>query len=484
MKRHFQYLILLLLLAGCWRTPTDVNFESDPRVLRGNWTGTLEKQCSQYIPQGVFSPDETKWFLLENQVFKLFDSNSGVMLATYTMKNLASPIVWTADSSGLIYLRKPQSQFQRVTINPLTGLETASIPLNSELTNVYGTFNRDLTKVAIFSISSITGIPRIFLYDLLTGDLIKSVVVPNLTSSYLNAILSPDGNQFIYSVSISNSGPLSQVWQVNLVTETITKVAQGVYSYPRLQLAGLNLLNISYTEYVHPINYTIVERIDLTTLQNNKITVGKSIYSSIFSNDGNQMGYIEDSIFYIKNLNDQAIVGQVALGSVNPLASGSLYGASNNSWLLSGANSGCTLRVFETIQQKFLTTAALEPANSQSVSFSFIPTYRDSGSYTLTATMQIGTTAARSISGVVSVPNSCTLFGGDCERLLKFTPVPNYSYIYDGIHSVQLEENGTRLEFETMLVGKQKNSQKAQFFGVKYLDGQSYVLTANPSVTP
>ncbi len=485
MKR-IMLCVALVFLAGCWRFSTDVSFTTDSRVLRGTWTGTLEKQCENVTSFATFSPDGTRFFTTNAKDLEIFATADGTKQGSFTVQNRTSPIIWSADNSGLVYIRTSTNLgLERVTVNPITGADVTVSPLTGEFSGSLYAYSQDLTRVALVNSSSINGVTRINQYDLLTGNLLKSVALPNITPTYLT--LSQDGTKVAYGASLASK---TQVFVLDFATEIIIKVFEESVSSLTLRFFGTNQLRLTYTQYGNAVTPTIIKRINLTTLATQDTSIPLyGGYQIRESSDGTRIGYFIGKTLIVKNLETGAIVSQIELETTSNYSP--IVLSSNDSgtiWLVSGTRVGCTLRIFDATQQVFTTNdISLTDDDFQTAVFTFVPTFQSSKRYTLTGTVKMGSGPERKIVGAVTVPEYCSLFAGDCEQLVKTAPPPYYTSIYDGVHNVQFEyENGVTFGFYDLLVGKRKDTKKVQLFGERRnnTDGKRYSLQINPVVAP
>jgi hypothetical protein len=493
-----RLLLLGLLLVGCWRVPTEVGFATDPRILRGTWTGTLEKQCSSYTLGAVFNGDATRVFFYTSGGGSEFFTATGTKLGTLKPDHRISPFAWAANNTDVVYIRNaPSTGFQRVTLNPSTGLEVSVVTLLSEFAGADAIFTPDLRRSAFFATSAVTGIKRLYWRDLTTGILLKSVVWSGGNTNPVGTVFNPSGTKLTYTIYNATSFRMEVF---DFETETTTRV------FAENSSSGTPVFVNDDQLYVTNISnqgsrYTIsAVGLNLTTQQKSQIVVSEGDY---LKNDGqyvftlqfvgSRMAYVKADVLHIQDLETQAILAQQAL-ETNDLLRYSFggfvqSGAPSGQWLVSAKQPRCGFRIFDANTKVFAGNIELESPETQTVQFEFTPTYRDSSSYTLTGKLQIGAAPERSIIGLVSLPNYCSLFGGVCEQLSRLTPPPPYLSVYPDAHRIQLEyENGVPTPFEVMLVGRRFDTQKAQLFALDYQYSNSfsseYVLRANPLTTP
>ncbi len=482
----------LALLAGCWRFSTDVSFTTDPRVLRGTWTGATESACTQvqYIPVNAsMNSSGTRFFAISNKTLEVFDATNGTKLGGFSLTSTALPVIWSPDGTKIIYLRTTaNSSVERAEVNPITGADLATATLATDFAGTDFNYNNDLTRVSAFVTSNFSGVSRVNLYDLVSGALIKS---KSLTSVNAYTIaLNAAGTQMAYS---ANEAGKSQIWTHDFDTDTTKKILEqsNQISFGKPSFFGTNQLVVQYSqESTNRGTQLGIKRINLTDLSSKDIPVPYGFGARI-SADATRFGYIENDTLFIKNLETNAIVAQKSLGSVSYQYSGN-FGAvlssntTGTTWLVSGTRVGCSLRAFETSSQTLTADAKLASDDSQTVVMNFVPTYRDSSSYTLTGTVKFGTSSERNIRGSVSVPTSCSLYSNDCEKLVPSTPATlPPPYPLSRVHFVNLQyDNGDAFEYPITVVGYPYNQKKVQFFAGtnSYNQGKKFLL--DPPIAP
>ena len=143
------------------------------------------------------------------------------------------------------------------------------------------------------------------------------------------------------------------------------------------------------------------------------------------------------------------------------------------------------MRLFETTQQTFSMNIAISDL-TKSVTMTFIPVYVSSSNYSLTGTMKIGNDATINIKGIVSVPNTCSVFSGTCENLKpKLSPPLPYYNQFEINHFANLtDENNQPLSYSPVIVGKRKDNKKIELFGLKNSQEGTQVLRLNPIPSP
>ncbi len=490
MKR-IMLCVALALLAGCWRFSTDVSFTTDPRVLRGTWTGATESACSEalYIPiNASMNSSGTRFFAVSNKMLEVFDATNGTKLGGFNLTSATLPVIWSPDGTKIIYLRTTaNSSVERAEVNPTTGADLATATLATDFAGTDFNYNNDLTRVAAFVTSNFSGVSRVNLYDVVSGVLIKS---KSLTSVYAYTIaLNAAGTQMAYSAIDSGK---SQIWTHDFNTDLTKKVFEqsGEISFGKPSFFGTNQLVVQFVQQTTNQGPQLgIKRINLTDLSSKDIPVPYGFGARV-SADGTRFGYVENDTLFIKNLETNTIVAQKPLTSISQY--GSPYGTilSSNStgstWLVSGTRVNCSLRAFDAATQDLTPNAKLASDDSQTVVMKFVPTYRDSSSYTLTGTIKVGTNAERNIRGSVSVPQGCSLFdSNNCEKLVPSTSPIQLPYPLTQVHYVNLQyENGDVFEYQVVAVGYRYDQKRVQFFAGNYANGQNKKFLLDPPAAP
>jgi hypothetical protein len=489
MRVILSLLALLLTLSSCWSIPVDVSFATDPRVLRGTWTGTLEKGCVNNLNNATFSPDGTRFFVMSFSEIEIFDAMTANKLGGFTATNLKSPVVWSSDNTNLIFLRKPESSaLERVVVNALDGTEVSRITYTEEFLGEIAGFNADLTSLTVTLTSGVTGVIKASRYDLLTGTLVKSLVLPN--KGNLIYKVNPDGTKLSYQIRDTTQ----QVWVANFTTETITKEFDVLAQETQHQFTSDTGIVVFYTPDALP-NQTVIRRINLSNSSSQETTIPR-VYQVVLSPDVSRYAFVQNDTLFIKNFETGVTIAQKPMQSTTTDPSGSFsypssgFVVSSNAngtiWVVSGTKVGCTLRIFETTQQSFSSNLNFASSATKIVTMTFVPTYVSSSSYNLTGTMKIANAVPFNIKGVVSLPTGCSVFSGTCENLKPsaLPPMPYYNQ-FEINHFVNLtDENNQSLGFNTVIVGKRKDNKKIELFGLQNSQGQPEVLRLNPIPTP
>lgn len=496
MGTYFRYLALILLLAGCWRIPTDVNFASDPRVLRGTWTGTTKASCTNSNPlatSGVMNPSGTQFFVTSDKKLEVFDASSGTKLGGFTLSSLKFPVIWSPDGTSIIYLRTTATATtERAVVNPLNGTDMSATTIPNEFAGERFYYNNDLTRVAAFATSNFSGISRVDLYNLVTGVLIKSKSfnVINSNSISLNLL----GTKI--SFTAVDSGKF-QVWQHDFDSDLSTKVfernAQDFNLLNTPTFFGTNQLIFLYNEFTNSSFKLGIKRINLTDLSTQDTLLPSSNSAQVrISPDATRYVFVQNDTLFVYNLETNALITQKALNTINNNNYAPYFATvmgSNEAgtiWLISGTRLGCTVRTFTTTSQSLTTDSSLITDDGKAVVMTFVPTYRDSKSYTFTGTIKIGTEAAKDIRGSVGVANQCSLFGSGCENLTPQTPatIP-LPYQLTKVHGVTISyANGGSFEYPLVVVGYTYDLKKVQIFAGTYNYNQAENIILNPPSAP
>jgi hypothetical protein len=494
MRRYLGLTALILLLASCGRFPTEVSFTTDPRVLRGTWTGATESVCARnpsVLINSVLNPTGTQFFAISGTALEVFDATNGAKLGGFTVASATLPLVWSEDGASIIQLRTtPTSSIERAVVNPLTGADISAATLATDFIGTNFNYNNDLTRVATFTTSTFSGLSKVDLYDVVTGVLIKSKSVTKINPDTIT--LNAAGTQMAYTVSNADA---IQAWIYDFSADITTKVFErssatfSITSKP--VFAGTNQLNLRYLENINSITKLGIKRINLTDLSNQDTSIANApnFYAPIqISANGTRFAYVQNDTLFIKNLETSAIITEKPMGSTN----GSAYYGTNSSavlssnttgttWLVTGTRVGCSVRAFETTTQTFTPNAALALDDSQSITMTFVPTYRDSSSYTFTGTVKIGSSAERNIRGSVSVPNNCSLFSNDCEKLTASAPPPPPPYPLSQVHFVNMQyDNGDAFEYPITVVGYTYQYATNAQFKTQFYAGPSSPYSNNP----
>ncbi len=491
MRAILSLLALIFSLSSCWSIPVDVSFATDPRILRGTWTGTLEKGCVTNLSNATFSPDGTRFFVISFTQLEVFDANNTTKLGGFPVANLKSPVVWSSDNTNLIFLRKPDnSALERVVVNALNGVEVSKIVYSEEFLGEVAGFSSDLTSMIVTLTSATSGVTRANRYDLLNGTLIKSLVLPSKDTA--NYKVSPDGAKLSYQTRDTTQ---NQVWVANFSTDVISKEFDVATQFARHQFATNQEIIVFYTPNNLP-DQTVVRRINLSNSSSQETTIPRA-YEITFSQDLSRYAIVQNDILYIKNFATGATIAQKPMQSTisDPYNSYSYAGngfvissnTNGTTWAVSGTKIGCTMRLFETTQQTFSMNIAISDL-TKSVTMTFIPVYVSSSNYSLTGTMKIGNDATINIKGIVSVPNTCSVFSGTCENLKPklSPPIPYYNQFEINHFANLTDENNQSLGYSPVIVGKRKDNKKVELFGLQSNNNQEgiLVLRLNPPSTP
>ncbi len=474
MRRFFSFFTVLFLLASCERTPSNVSFATDPRILRGTWTGTLEKVCQGRFYNSQFNPMATRALVQQGNAFSstithtLFDTTNGTKLGSYNLENLVSPIIWKADGSRLVFLRKSNNTLLRVEANPVTGADELSTPqANLDLSTFASyEYNSDLTRV-IKNTGDSSGL-TLRILDVATGEVLRTLS----GVSYGTYQLSADGTKIAYMKFLNQK---YEVWVTDVSTGDHQKLLQledfNVSRFSFQANTSLNLFGNTNTATIKQINLKTLE------LTNLLLETATQANWGLFSTDGKRIVYqlSDQDGFKVKNLDTGALVFE------KPFASKQLIGTSrypNRGEVIAISADGkqviatpeknwqCVARVLSADQQQDL---VVEVPESQNISLEFKPTFLDSQSYSVSGTAKIGQSEAKSIRGNVQIPNSCSRFAYSiygCEKLMTaLPPPPPWSLDFQDVHFVELNySDGSAFPTKNDHIGINKNTQTPHIF--------------------
>ncbi len=509
MRRYLGLTVLILLLASCWRIPTDVSFTTDPRVLRGTWTGVTESVCAQNLTVPINSSlnsTGTQFFAISGTALEVFNASNGAKLGGFNLSSATFPVIWSDDGTQIIYLRTTlTSSIERAVVNPLTGADISAATLATDFSGSNFNYNNDLTRVAVFSTSNFSGLSKVDLFDVVTGVLVKSKSISKTNPELIT--LNAAGTQMAYTVTDTDK---IQVWVYDFNADTNIKVFERssatFFITAKPVFSSNNQLNFRYSENITTTAKIGIKRINLTDLTNQDTPIPNTtnFTSAIqITADGIRFAYVQDDVLYVKNLETNAVITQKSLATIdysaNRLNFSSVLSSNANgtAWLVTGTRIGCSVRAFETTTQTLTPNAALALDDSQNISMTFVPTYRDSSSYTFTGTFKMGIAPERNIRGSVMVKSECSSIYNNCEKLTPSTPsLPPPPYPLTDVHFVSLQyENGTAFEYPLTVVGYQNqyqyyssNQTKTQFYAGtnSYYSNnpQDKKFLLNPPVTP
>jgi hypothetical protein len=462
MKHILKFLLLLAFFSSCKITPMDVNFNTDPRILRGTWTGTSAPLCDTHPAEGVMNPTGTQYFAMTNSTLEVFDAENN-KLGGFTLPEVTSKIVWSADGSSLVYLRAStiplSAEQERVTVNPVDGTEQSLTPISLQKPNLNARFNNDLTRAAFINNSN-----QIVLYDLITDAVLSRKSIPVSKGAFLT--LNSDGTKIAYTTVVATK---TQVWLLDLTDDTSNQVFEGTTNLLQSVVFTTNHLNIISREIWDEPS---MQRINLSnkSTQITKITLsGIQNAGFVLSGDGTRIGYIatgqKTEDFYVHNAETGVLIQKMTIAD--------LYGPDNDfgfkynkppvvsssnldgtQWLLSGTRVGCTLRTYSTTSNTLSSNVSLITDDAKAVVMKFTPTYRDSSGYAFTGTAKIGLAPERTIQGFVNVPNGCELLSSRrCEKLVPASMPHPGSYYYTASHDINLTyENGDPFEYSMLKI--------------------------------
>jgi hypothetical protein len=474
MKKTLLGLLLTVLVLGCDRTPIDVSFASDPRILRGQWTGSLEKICSKRVNSSQLNPTATQalvgYYGDSNTAYRLFDTQTGSQLGSFDLGTVISPFVWNDDNTKIVYYRlqgiSSAQNFVRVELNTATGFLTA-VSTPTSFTNQYSsnTFNAALTRMA--KVTSVNGTNQLTVYDLSSGTIVQTVT--GVSSGIPQ--FSPDGTKLAYStLSASN---LVQIQLLDLTTGVSQKLLEADFSLRELGFSGNTILNI-----VAAKNALFVQRLELQTLTSTIIELPNT-YATKISASGNQIAYsTTNNTVGVKDLVTGAIILEKPLGiqeAADFLQLGNpqlLEVAFDGTSILVGSEKTwqCIPRILRPSTQQDL---VVEAADSQVVTLNLVATYTNDRGYAVAGTAQIGSSAAKAIDGEARVGNGCQyLTFGYCERLTPaLSPMPLWMQTYPDFHYVDLRyTDGTDFPISISAIGTNQKTKKVQLFVPFYRD--------------
>ena len=124
--------------------------------------------------------------------------------------------------------------------------------------------------------------------------------------------------------------------------------------------------------------------------------------------------------------------------------------------------------------------------DSKIVTLKFVPSYQSAGSYSLTGTAKFGSEAEREITGIVRLPEYCSVFSGNCEKLNKQTPatIPNPSSL-ERTHYVEIRyTNQQNPQYLSAEVGYRIDTKKVQLYLGYGVYGSSQAIRLDPPSTP
>jgi hypothetical protein len=491
---YFRYLALILLLAGCWRIPTDVNFITDPRVLRGTWTGTTKASCNNNNPfntSGVINSLGTQFFVISAKTLEVFDAANGTKLGGFILSSTTLPVIWSPDGTNIIYLRTTAtSTIERAVVNPLNGADISATTIPNDFAGTSFYYNNDLTRVAAFATSNFSGLARVDLYNLVSGVLIKSKSFSSINPSSIS--LNSLGTKISFTATDSNK---FQVWQHDFNSDLSSKVfereAQNFSLLSSPTFSGANQLTFVYNDFANSSFKLNIKRINLTDLSNQDTLLPSNAGQVRVTPDGTRYAFVENDTLFVYNLETNALITQKPFNTIsnnNYVPTFATIISSNETgtiWLISGTRLGCTVRTFTTTNQSLTADSSLITDDGKAVIMTFVPTYRDSKSYTFTGTIKIGSDAAKNIRGFVGVANQCSLFGSACENLTPQTspPIPA-PYQLTKVHDVTIEyATGSSFEYPLVVVGYMYDLKKVQIFAWNY-NNQVENIVLNPPSTP
>jgi hypothetical protein len=409
MKIKVATVLLGLVLAGCIRPPVDVLFESDPRILRGTWTGTLEKSCNARAFGGVYSPDNSKVYFQTSKSQMVLDTATGAILAELQTPTPSprSVVVWNNVGTKLKYILEDTS-YKRFLLE--VDAQNGSILSSSALPTAfsgYGLITSPDLKLAAKIENN-----QIRVLDLETKQAVKTIAVTGnwhyetrLTSTHL-----------AYGIN-ANSVRLQ-----NIATGA-EQTFEGIRS---------SQVSLTATHLYAPTNTTpsLLRKISLADATNTDLPI-PNFNSAVFSSDGTQLAFIASDTVFVHSLSNGSVVGQAALGTVNaakyPQEPSIVAAGQAGNYLLTAANPACGVRGF-VATTGFGASTTLETPTNDPIVFSFTPTFQNSSGYTLTGTMKIGNAAPQNITGRGLLPQQCSLYStyGNCEQLKPAALPPYY----------------------------------------------------------
>jgi hypothetical protein len=450
---------LFWMLCGCQVIPKDVLFESDPRILRGTWTGKLEKRCGVNISAVEISPDGQKIYLENNRLSWVIDAATGAILSQFQLPFRADYAVWDNLGQNLRLLyREPTNSTILAVVDSQTGAVLSRVTLPSSFPQFFSGYSPDLKMAA--KIDHTTKSATV--YDLENKTIIKTInkAVDRISLSQNKNFLAyseAQGNGSVYLVQLSD-GSEQVIPDISLVNGFLTETHLLAWTNTKQGLRKISLSDLTSADL--PIPYPL--------------------YSPFYSRDGGQLVQTINSTSTIYSLNDGAQLAQLFNTSVYRSGS-SLTGVGR--WVMPAEFPNCGIRVYE-VGTGYISNTALDTFSSQPISFQFVPTYQSTSSYTFTGTVQIGTNPSQNIKGTVFLPRDCIAFPlnefpSHCEEL------KNAFSIFDLTHKVALLDEQNKPFLQSTLGGGSyfvvgKNSKKAEL--VSQGDFQSlYQLSVTPT---
>jgi hypothetical protein len=423
MKRYLLAAAMLgVILSGCFRPPVDVLFNSDPRILRGTWTGTLEKYCNSAARYAAFSQDNAKVYLEAGKTRLVVDVATGAILTELLIPTRGSPVVWNTTATTFKYVFNDVSNNSFIAeINAQNGQIISSVALPKAMSGNFSGYSPDLKLAAR------VGNSQINVFNLETKTPLKTIPTTGDTAYLLGLTQT----HLVYAISQASL-------RLHRLDTGAEQTIEAINPY------GFHL------GATHLYAWTTG-----TPKMLRKISLNDSSVSNLpvpyaenptFSSDGTQVAYVANDTLFVHSLADGSVLGQASLNTQpNPLgAAGVVAAGSAGRYLAPATSPACGVRSF-VVGAGFVSATTLETPSNDPITFSFTPKFETAYWYSFTGTLKIGSAAPQNITGQVNVPQYCNLYSssyGACEQLKPATspPMPFGNSQLKNAHNFELRD--------------------------------------------
>ena len=421
-KKLLLLAAITVALIACRVEYIDVDFTTDPVVLRGPYAGTLEYDCLRQVSVAAWSPDGSRLATGSPKTLTLWNA------ATRTVVKISNPysdlqnIVWNATKNEFTVLYA-----NRATLERFDGATGARLGARVELPASAG-------QLLALSGDGRTALTQKNSYDANTDGLLQAwdvTTAQQLWTKNIGRVTYPN-SATTYAVglnpaSIAFNPDGSRVAFVRDTETLIVALNSGatVTTIPRLSALtggiawrGANVALIENDAVSKAVTYDAQTGAKLA-----EVALSERVNAPRFSNDGQFLAALITSSNYLSftlrvwNLETGAVVRDSPLPPVEQ----SLYGytqpepvygftPNNAAVLLGGTRQSCAL---DTLNLQIGARAAafvLDTPELRNLSFTFQPTFSSESSYTVTGSVVGAPLDGYTISG--------TGYGGDCNTAI------------------------------------------------------------------